>query len=379
MSSTSVSPRVSRSATVTNTVIITLVIMGFVWLKARRSALERSLAQRPLKPPLIEISGVARHLSRPDLYWSHNDSLDRPRLFLIDQRGALISEHDAAHRPHAETSVKNSIKSSVKTPVKASRDSAMLSAVSNVDWEDITSVSEDPYDGERIIYVADSGNNFHWRDDLVIYAFSEPQRDHDPLRLLSVYPYRFPHQTRSPPTLYRAGARRCLDSEAMFWWRGELFLIGKCIFGGETTLWRLPRERLDQTRDREESGNRPHRHSQLTLEASAPVEITPDAHPLRERVTGAALDPRSDSLAVLTYQSVWLFSIGGSPHAPMITKRARCLLAQASAQPVHQAEAIEWEHQAPADVSADKRSLLILTEGRGVHSLTIDVKRWECL
>ena len=175
------------------------------------------LAQRarlPLKAPLLEISGIARHLSRPRQYWAHNDSLDQARLFLVSHRGVLISEH---HPPQSQRAY-----------------------VSNIDWEDLTATPHDLYDGPHVLYVADSGNNFHWRDDLKIYAFSEPQNEEAALSLVSIYPYRFPHQRRHPPRSYDWQKGRCLDSEALFWWRGEIFLIGKCVFGGPTLLWRLP-------------------------------------------------------------------------------------------------------------------------------------------
>ena len=327
------------------------------------------LAALPLKAPLLEISGITRHFSRPHQYWAHNDSLDQARLFLVSAQGKLISEHK--------------IPSSHKTQVR------------NIDWEDLTAAHQDPYDGARVIYVADSGNNFHWRDDLKVYAFSEPEKDGDALRLLQTYPYRFPHQRRHPPQNYDWRRGRCLDSEALFWWRGELFLIGKCVFGGPTLLWRLPRERsrldkhfsktLQSSVQRVQSPNPETKRDTpqgqpLTLESISLLDIKPAPHPLSERVTGAAIGRDHDILAVLTYRSVWFFRLSGAPRSPQSQLLFRCDLTQASAQPVRQAEAIEWSIYTPemSSFNLNLRSLLILTEGRGVHNLTVNISRREC-
>ena len=321
-------------------------------------------AMLPLKAPLLEVSGITRHLSRPQHYWAHNDSLDQARLFLVSAQGTLIGEHRVY--------------------------SSQRARVSNIDWEDLTATHQDPYDGSRVIYVADSGNNFHWRDNLQVYAFAEPQKVGEALRLLRAYPYRFPHQRRHPPRNYDSRRGRCLDSEALFWWRGELFLIGKCVFGGPTVLWRLPRERLKPTKQRfgtqqnaeDTVQNQDHQDRPITLEAISMLEIKPAPHPLSERVTGAAVD--QDILAVLTYRSVWFFRLSGDPRSPLSQLLFRCGLTQASAQPVRQAEAIEWGIHAPekssrvSSLNSSLRSLLILTEGRGVHNLSVDMSRQEC-
>ena len=303
-------------------------------------------AQLPLKSPLIEISGMTRHLARPHHYWVHNDSLDQARMFLVNHHGKLISEH------HVTLSQRG--------------------LVNNIDWEDITSTGHDVYEGDRVLYVADSGNNFHWRDDLKVYAFSEPKTDHEPLSLLRTYAYRFPYQSRHPPQNYSWRDGRCLDSEALFWWRDELFLISKCVFGGPTLLWRLPREELIPSGELT---------GELTLKPTSLLPIQPAPHPLSERVTGASIDLTSNILAVLTYRSVWFFHLSGSPQTPQVRALFRCALSRASAQPVQQAEAIEWSvHQRP-DIRGQRstlRSLLILTEGRGVHTLSVDFSSQEC-
>ena len=315
-------------------------------------------ARLPLQPPLNEISGIAQHLSNARQFWVHNDSLDQARIFLINDAGKLISEHLLPQDQQEH--------------------------VHNIDWEDLTAAHHDKYDGTKVIYVADSGNNFHWRDDLGIYAFSEPQTQSDSLRLLRKYTYRFPHQNRHPPQSYDWRKGRCFDSEALFWWRHELFLIGKCVFGGPTTLWRLPREehrRHTSSQDSMVTNHQEHvpEPHHFTLKSISSLAIKPAPHPLSERVTGATVDQDHDILAVLTYRSVWFFLLTGSPQKPNILLQFSCLLTQASAQPVRQAEAIEWRHKSSNHrLHPSVRSLLILTEGHGVHNLFVDFSSQEC-
>lgn len=335
--------------------------LGLSWRLGLSDERNQRLSSLPLKPPLTEVSGVAQHLSRPQHYWVHNDSLDEARVFLVNERGALVSEHKLSHTFDAESERWRAV---------------------NVDWEDIASTQSDPYDGDHVLYIADSGNNFHWRQDLRIYAFHEPSSESSSLKLISVYPYRFPHQTRTPPTSYDQVRGRCLDSEALFWWRGELFLIGKCVFGGPTRVWRLPRELLTPPhsqrplqRDLRESVVG---YPELTLSPTALLKIPRSLHPLKARVTAATAHSKVDLLAVLTYQSVWLFKLSGPPRSPHIERVMSCPLTQASAQPIRQAEAIEWRDLS-RDLPTHHAQLLILTEGRGVHTLSMNLIKQECL
>lgn len=310
----------------------------------------------PRTAPLSEISGITHHHSDPDLFWVHNDSLDQPRLFLITKQG---EERAEVHIQPADRS-----------------------KVSHVDWEDIASSRLDPIDGENVIYVADSGNNFHWRSDLKIYAFQNLDGPSAQLKLIRTYPYQLPNQTQRPPTGFSPS--RCLDSEALFWRRGELYLIGKCVLGGPTPIWHLPRQ----------SG-----HVSETIQAKkvATLPIPPSAHPLFARVTAADYHHELDWLAVLTYRSVWVFKLSQTsgpseddPSEVSITEVTHCLLESVIPLSVSQAEGITWVEnttpvlrgktdQPPETMRpALYHELLILTEAGRVHSLSVDTHTQGC-
>ena len=397
-----------------DTARVTLTLLLVVWVgwwvvrsptpdKSAEASLD-TRQERPLRAPLIELSGLARHSEDPDLYWSHNDSLGEARLFLVRASGRLLN----TYYPR-QTAV-----------------------ISNVDWESMAAASLDPYDGARVLYVADSGNNFHWRDDLVVYALREPMIKErggrsalgdsalddsalddsalgdstlgdsalgdsalgdsalgdsalgdsalgdSALEVINAYPYRFPQQRRDAPRSYDPRTGRCRDSEALFWWRGELYLIGKCVRGGPAPLWHIPRD----------VAHHPKRAppERVTLKYVTLLPVRSGSHPLYERVTGAAVlksskQPGSshpltpglsrDVLAVLTYKSVWFFTLSATTLdlQLQVTPLFSCSLISATPQPVRQAEAIEWRNP---------RELIIFTEGRGVHTLALDMARGSC-
>jgi hypothetical protein len=90
---------------------------------------------------LAEISGITASRTSPGLWWVHNDSGDRARLYVIDSSGKLLGSFD-------------------------------VTGAKNRDWEDIA--SGPGADGNPALYLADIGNNERKRDDLVIYRVKEP-------------------------------------------------------------------------------------------------------------------------------------------------------------------------------------------------------------
>ena len=303
---------------------------------------------------MAEVSGVTPSLAVNNQLWIHNDSLDQPRLFLIDHNGELSLEHQLSGS-HSQP-------------------------ITNIDWEDLTSADMDPYDGANMIYVADSGNNFQWRQDLVIYALKEQSHPSHALSLHRRYFYRFPHQTRRPPYSYK-DRNRCLDSEALFWREGELFLIGKCLFSGQAPLWRLPREEWVSS-------------SPLTLRRVGHVDIPQPSHPLHERVTAAEYHPAGKLLAVLTYSSLWLYSITGPNQSPTLGQGKRCDLKSLGQDTLHQAEAVTWltddqrglhsvstsdqDHRPAVLTHSTHAQLVILTERSQLATVTINLIEKTC-
>lgn len=86
-----------------------------------------------------ESSGLARSRLRGDLFWTHNDSGDSPRLFAFDSRGLW----------HATLKLKHA---------------------AALDWEDMCSFTRD---GKHYLAIADVGDNGRARKEVVIYGVRE--------------------------------------------------------------------------------------------------------------------------------------------------------------------------------------------------------------
>jgi len=90
---------------------------------------------------IIEASGIVASRRTPGLYYVHNDSGDRPRVFLVDRTG----------RTRLTIRLKNA---------------------RHVDWEDIALAPSDK-GGKFDVCVADIGDNRARREELIIYRFPE--------------------------------------------------------------------------------------------------------------------------------------------------------------------------------------------------------------
>lgn len=89
-----------------------------------------------------EASGLAASINRPDFLWTHNDSGDEARLFLINHQAEVINEYH-------------------------------LKGAKNRDWEDIaTGPGPDP--SYNYIYVGDIGDNRALYKTKIIYRLKEP-------------------------------------------------------------------------------------------------------------------------------------------------------------------------------------------------------------
>jgi hypothetical protein len=89
---------------------------------------------------LSESSGLVASRRMPGLFWTHNDSGDSPRLFLISNKGKTIATFRV-------------------TNAKA------------VDWEDIGYVERD---GKHYLLIADVGDNARRRAEVQLYLVEEP-------------------------------------------------------------------------------------------------------------------------------------------------------------------------------------------------------------
>ncbi|WP_101897105.1 hypothetical protein [Embleya scabrispora] len=89
-----------------------------------------------------ESSGLVASAQHPDVYWTHNDSGDSPRIYAIGKDGATKA-------------------------------TITLSGVDARDWEAITVGKDDA--GKPAVFVGDIGDNFHGKwPEVWIYRFAEP-------------------------------------------------------------------------------------------------------------------------------------------------------------------------------------------------------------
>lgn len=321
-------------------VALSLIVFGQSWysfissreIETVTKVMVKRGAHGRLNTMINEASGICPSRWGNGLYWTHNDSLDEPRMFLIKDNGTLVNEVSQSNLRH-------------------------------VDWEACTSTSSDRIDGENVVYVADTGNNFQWRRDQILYVLKEENEAPPNLSLINQYPIQFPNSDR-PPLDYWSKEGRCRDIESLFWREHELFVISKCIIGGPTTLWRIPREDLAQSKT-------------LILQPVQVLPISSPPHPLVERVTDASYSSKHSMLAVLTYQSLWFYQVSGKARNPKFDFFTRCKLNQAR-RLVRQAEAVTW-HTVSSETKSDQRaSLIVLTESSDVYTYQLDLVLKEC-
>ncbi len=148
-------------------------------------------------PAINESSGLVKSRRLNGVFWTHNDSGDRPRIFAVTREGRSIGVVE------------------------------ILNA-RNVDWEDIA------IDDVGFLYLCDIGNNRNRRTDLVVYRVPEV----DPRRVRTAtaaarFPFRYPG-LRSP------------DAEACFFANGAIYILTKEHGADETALYRLDLSRPER-------------------------------------------------------------------------------------------------------------------------------------
>ncbi len=239
-----------------------------------------------------ECSGIIKSRQSSDLFWVHNDSSGGSRIFAIRRNGSLAG--------------------TLPTPF------------SNVDWEDITT------DNSGNLYLGDFGNFRNTRRDLAIHVLKEPLTlEGNPQIEGESYRFEYPNQTEFPPK------RRIFDCEALFWAKGDLFLLTKSLGDTITRLYCF--EPLQQN-----VVNRP--------KLIGEFDIGP-------RVTGADATPDGQRLAVLTTSSVWVFE------RPEESRNYFQGFAKMMRIRAGQCEAICWD---------DEDTLIIANENRAMFEVKVN-------
>jgi hypothetical protein len=145
-----------------------------------------------------ESSGFVKSRQFKNVFWTHNDSGDKARIFATTAKGRLIKQ--------------------IRIP-----------EAKNVDWEDIA------VDDSGYLYIGDFGNNSNKRKDLTIYVVEEPNPYQDSYaKVIKRVPFRFPDQTKFPDP-----NNMNFDSEATFWAQGNLYILTKHRSDLKTTLYRF--------------------------------------------------------------------------------------------------------------------------------------------
>ena len=223
--------------------------------------------------PLSEVSGMVKSRSYTNTYWVVNDSGNGNRLFAVNNEGNNIIPTFSRFSFYGEDAEEG----------KEQWEGFRVLYAENIDWETMT--VDDNY-----LYVGDVGNNFNNRRDLKVYLLSEI----DPTAstqsaVIKMLPVRYPDQTEFPSIVSPH-----FDSEAMFIADGALYFItkhrnGRGGYEAGAKLYRLDTDFTEQ-------GN------ELTL-----VETHSDLL----AVTGAELSPDDQTLAVVSYEALWLFGRPG--------------------------------------------------------------------
>lgn len=153
-----------------------------------------------------ETSGIVRSRWQENVWWVHNDSGDRPRLFAIDSTGAVhvAPWHAGDYAAGAEAD------SSANPPWPG----VQLGAAAHIDYEDIA--VED-----STLYLGDIGNNGNARRDLGIYVIREPFQYDRRTRPVKHLPIQYPDQETVPAREWD------FDAESLFVDNGTLYVLTK--------------------------------------------------------------------------------------------------------------------------------------------------------
>ncbi len=161
---------------------------------------EKGVALSTIKDDVLEeASGLVASVNNSNMLWTHNDSGDKARIFLIDKGGI----------------------------VKAT---VWLDSARNRDWEDIA-IGPGPVEGKTYLYIGDIGDNESEFTYKYIYRIEEPVIDvkttrDTTIRTVAVIKFQYPDGLRDSESLMVDPLTR------------DLFLISKREL--KANLYRLP-------------------------------------------------------------------------------------------------------------------------------------------
>lgn len=226
-----------------------------------------------LDTAMRESSGLVVSRRHPGVYWTHNDSGDRPRLYAFDTTGAPLRTFE-------------------------------VGGATAVDWEDMDAgpcpVADE--DGAPCLYLGDIGDNGRGRPDLAVYVVREPDPASAPdtLPLVGRVRYAYPDEPHDAELLAVTAA-------------GDLVVVTKGRTG-TIVLFELPAAAVRAAAAAD---------TVVVLPVGRTLPIPPDPG-LGRMVTGGSFRPDGTELAVRTYTEVYFFRWPMGPGAPTVAHR--CLL-----------------------------------------------------
>jgi len=262
-------------------------------------------------PALTESSGLARSQREAGLYWSHNDSGGPTATYAFDESGRL-------------------------------RGSLTLSGTINLDWEDMSSFSED---GAPRLLLADVGDNGAIRPLLTLYVAEEPALPAGAAAELRAAPL------RTILMAYPDGPRDC-ESVTVDAQEGYIYLLSK----RDTLprLYRVPLRPVLPLAIAEALG-------EIAIPRAPAGAEDPEAI---NWVTGMDFDPSGTRLALVTLTRAYVYERrAGQAWAEALQQSPRAL----DLPDYPQIEAVTW--------TADGKALLITSEGNPTPAARIAVGR----
>ncbi len=250
-----------------------------------------------LPESIREASGLCKSRKYDGVFWTHSDSGNAPLLFAITRTGELL----ATYR------VKGAV---------------------NLDWESIET------DDSGRLYVCDVGNNLpggplktRWID-----VVPEP----DPRAKISIEPDQ-PREIAIERQRHFTFPDQAHDVEGVVRVKDELLLFGK-VRESPAPVFALTLKANEPVR------------------ASKPVPLKTLGTVSAKRITGAALTPARDRLALCTYDRVWLFELRADENFQQLDRRLVHTIRFVQTQ----IEGCEW----------DGEKLLLVSEDRSLYEIT---------
>ncbi|CAA6820075.1 MAG: Unknown protein [uncultured Aureispira sp.] len=227
--------------------IACLVFILFSFQLVACSQTVRTISSLP--STLSENSGML--ISHENAIWLHNDGGDSAKLYLIDTFGTVLK-------------------------------TILIHNVTNIDWEDIT------YDNQGRVYIGEFGNNNNSRQNLKVYRIPHPDSITGNTVAAETIEYHYPEQTAFPPI----DREKKYDTEAMIHFQDSLYLFTKdrtSPHQGYTWLYQISAD----------TGS----HAAILLDSFQTNQIS-----YIFEVTGAAMSPNQEQLALLGANTVWWFT-----------------------------------------------------------------------